>query len=52
VLDSELTRKFTETYEGIMANVKTQEDADRLICAYFKISEKEYEYICENFLLQ
>lgn len=35
-------------YAGILAGIKKQEDADKIICYYFKISDTEYNYIKES----
>lgn len=45
VLNSDSIKQFTEIYNDIMANHKTQKDADKIICKYFNISENEYDYV-------
>jgi len=45
ILDSELIKSFNEVYVDIIENIKKQEDADKLICRYFKIAENDYDYI-------
>ena len=48
ILNYDLSRKFNEVYSGILNNTKKQEDADEIICSYFEISKKEYDYIKES----
>lgn len=48
ILDSDLSGKFYEIYADILNNTKTQKDADKLICDYFRISKTEYDYIKES----
>lgn len=48
ILDYDLSRKFNEVYFGILNNTKKQEDADKIICSYFKISKIEYDYIKDS----
>lgn len=48
ILNYDLSRKFNEVYSGILNNTKKQEDADKIICSYFEISKKEYDYIKES----
>lgn len=48
ILNYDLNRKFNEVYSGILNNTKKQEDADEIICSYFEISKKEYDYIKES----
>lgn len=48
ILNYDLSRKFNEAYSGILNNTKKQEDADEIICSYFEISKKEYDYIKES----
>lgn len=47
ILNTSLIQNLNEVYNGIISNVKMQEDADKLICDYFAISESEYDYIKE-----
>ena len=48
ILNYDLSRKFNEVYSGILNNTKKQEDADKIICSYFEIAKKEYDYIKES----
>ncbi|MBR2463362.1 MAG: N-6 DNA methylase [Spirochaetaceae bacterium] len=47
ILNTSLIQNLNEVYNGIISNDKMQEDADKLICNYFAISESEYDYIKE-----
>lgn len=45
VLSNELNKSFCDVYSDIFAGKSNQENADKLICNYFKISDAEYNYI-------
>ena len=45
VLDEKLTETFLGSYKKIMDGKITQEDADKTICMYFRLSGEEYNYI-------
>ena len=45
VLSNELNKSFCDVYSDIFAGKSNQENADKLICNYFKISDTEYNYI-------
>ena len=45
VLSNELNKSFCDLYSDIFAGKSNQENADKLICNYFKISDAEYNYI-------
>ena len=47
ILCDDLIESFNEVYKGIMLGTKTQDDVDKIICSYFKISAEEYDYIKE-----
>lgn len=47
-LSRDLVKNFLSVYDDIMIGRKTQKDADKLICSYFKISDWEYNYIKES----
>ena len=47
VLSNELNKSFCDLYSDIFAGKSNQENADKLICNYFKISDTEYNYIKE-----
>ena len=47
VLSNELNKSFCDVYSDIFAGKSNQENADKLICNYFKISDTEYNYIKE-----
>lgn len=45
VLDEKLTEVFLDSYRKIIDGKITQEDADKAVCMYFGLSDKEYAYI-------
>lgn len=47
VLSDELNKSFHDVYSDILTGKSNQENADKLICNYFKISDAEYNYIKE-----
>lgn len=47
VLSDELNKSFHDVYSDILTGRSNQENADKLICNYFKISDAEYNYIKE-----
>ena len=47
ILCNNLIKTFNELYIGIINGTKTQNDADKIICSYFKISDTEYNHIKE-----
>lgn len=47
VLSDELSKSFLDVYSDISGGKANQENADKLICNYFKISDAEYDYIKE-----
>ena len=47
VLSDELNTSFQNIFSTISAGKTNQENADKLICNYFKISDAEYNYIKE-----
>ena len=48
ILCNNLIKSFNELYIGIINGTKTQNDADKIICSYFKISDTEYNHIKER----
>ena len=47
VLNSELTKSFYDMYSNIFVGNANQDNVDKIICNYFNISDKEYNYIKE-----
>ncbi len=45
ILCHDLAKSFNEVYQRIILGSKTQDDVDKIICSYFKISDEEYNYI-------
>ena len=48
ILNNDLIKLFYDVYADILAGIKKQEHADKIICSYFKISDTEYNYIKES----
>ena len=45
ILCDDLVKSFNELYMDIIRGTKTQDNVDKMICSYFKISVSEYNHI-------